>query len=69
MAGDYDAVLVTARCSNCQRVVSASFGELQQTGVFGCTCGTMTRARYAPPVAAAPFSPAGWRNPSDSCHR
>jgi hypothetical protein len=45
MPSDYDHVLVTARCSQCGRVVTAPFGELQLTGIFACICGNITRAR------------------------
>jgi hypothetical protein len=66
MPGDYDSALVTARCSRCARPVAAAFAELRETGVFACVCGTMTRARYAPPVEATPFSQTGWRRSGDA---
>jgi hypothetical protein len=69
MSGDYDLILVTARCSRCGRTVSASYGELRTSGVFECVCGTMTRARYSAPDAQTPFSHAGWRSSADSYHR
>lgn len=69
MAGDYDLTLMTAHCSRCSRPVSASYAELRETGVFACSCGTMTRGRYSLPEARTPFSHAGWRDAADSYHR
>jgi len=69
MTGDYDLAMVTARCSRCARVVSASFGDLRETGIFPCVCGNMTRARYIAPATETPFSHAGWHDPSDSIGR
>ena len=60
MPGDFDHVLISIRCSNCERVISAPLVEVRETGVVGCICGTVTRARYEPPVAQTPFSQAGW---------
>lgn len=69
MTGDFDLAMVTARCARCSRVVSASFGELRETGVFACVCGNLTRARHTVPDASSPFSHAGWRDPGDSINR
>lgn len=69
MTSDYDLAMVTARCARCARVVSASFGDLRETGIFPCVCGNMTRARHVRANTETPFSHAGWRDPSDSLHQ
>ena len=60
MPSDHDPILVTARCSKCARPVAAPLAELRQTGVFGCVCGTLTRARYEQPESGTLFAGAGW---------
>jgi len=61
MLGDFDHILMSARCSNCGRMVSAPFRELKITGVFACICGTLTRSRSSNPVEVTPFSGASWK--------
>jgi DNA-directed RNA polymerase subunit RPC12/RpoP len=61
MSGDFYHVLVSERCSNCGREVSAPWGELQVTGVFACICGTLTRSRPSDLEEATPFAGVGWQ--------
>lgn len=69
MSGDHESVLVTARCSKCGRTVSTPLAELRATGVFGCICGVVTRARYMVPPENAIFGGRGWLDPGDAYPR